>query len=155
MAYNYEDKLIETMKYIADSAVAAAPYDKTVKATIVTCVDESIAKYRVRYQDAIFFAYGTSANVSFSPGTEVYVIIPNNDATREKTILGSVDKLGTDYVSIMSNDILYIPIGNNAVEGIKNYKLSSYHTDEKEIYNFKNPKQEDIIINNDKGGKNG
>ena len=149
MAYNYEDKLIETIKYIADSAVAAAPYDKTVRATILSCDDESIAKYKVRYQDAIFFAYGSTADVRFSPGSEVYVLIPNNDSTREKTILGSTEKLGTNYVSIISNDILYIPIGSNAVETNKGYDLSSYISEEKEIYNINSSDSKNLIINND------
>lgn len=149
MAYDYEDKLIETIKYIADSAVAAAPYDKTVRATILSCDDESIAKYKVRYQDAIFFAYGSTADVRFSPGSEVYVLIPNNDSTREKTILGSTEKLGTNYVSIISNDILYIPIGSNAVETNKGYDLSSYISEEKEIYNINNNDNNNLIINND------
>ena len=148
MAYNYEDKLIETIKYIADSAVAAAPYDKTVKATILSCDDESIAKYKVRYQDAIFFAYGSTNEVHFSPGTEVYVLIPNNDLTRDKTILGSTEKLGTNYVSIMNNDIIYVPTGNNAVETTQGYNLSSFRTEEKIIYDIGSDFENELKINN-------
>ena len=152
MAYNYENKLIETIQYMVDHAVAAAPYDKTIKCTILSCDDESIAKYKVRYQDAIFFAYGSSPDVHFTSGSEVYVLVPGNDQSRDKTIIGSTEKLGTNYISVMGNDILYVPMGNNAVEResqiIDKFKLNSYKEEERVLYRTYFNEQGEKVIEN-------
>lgn len=143
--------LYDAMEKVATAAVEAAPYDRTVRATILSCEDESIAKYKVRYQDAIFYAYGSTSNVTFSAGTEVYVLIPNGNSAGNRTILGSVEKLGTNYVSMVNNDVLYIPVGSNAINTSASFSLSSYKTEEVILYR-KVPVNEDdnkLIIDND------
>lgn len=115
LAYDYENKLVETIQYMVDNAVAAAPYDKTIQCTIVSCEDESTAKYKVRYQDAIFYAFGTDVDTVYSDNSNVYVLVPGNDFSREKTILGEVNKLGEGYMSLVDDEVLYFPIGGNIV----------------------------------------
>ena len=101
MANNgYEDKLIEAIQYIVQNAVDNAPYDRTVQATIVSCVDQTIGKYKCKYQDATFYAFATSTDNLYNPGNDVYVLIPGNDSTREKTILGKTKKLGADFAAV-------------------------------------------------------
>ena len=55
--------------------VKKAEYDKTIQATIVRVVDQTIGKFMVKYQDSIFYAYG-SPDIKYSNGTEVYILIP-------------------------------------------------------------------------------
>ena len=104
MANNYENNIIDAIEQIVNNAVSNADYDRTVKATIVECVDQTIGKFKVKYQDSTFFAYATSSEVTYSKGSEVYILIPGNDTSRDKTILGTVKKLGADYAVTPEGD---------------------------------------------------
>ena len=43
---DYENQLINAIQTIVDSAVAHADFDKTIKATIISCADEATGKYK-------------------------------------------------------------------------------------------------------------
>jgi len=45
----------------------------------------------------------------------VYVLVPGNDMSKDKTILGSVDKLGINYTSTLVGDEAYNIVGTNCV----------------------------------------
>ena len=45
---NYENNIIDAIEKIVNNAVANAGYDKTIKATIVECVDQTIGKFKVK-----------------------------------------------------------------------------------------------------------
>lgn len=131
-----EDNICEAIELIVEKSVKEAGYDRTIQATIKSCEDESIGKYRVKYQDSLFYAYTNSADVSYGAGTLVYVLVPQNDMTKEKTILGSVDKLGSDYfIPTEKADNNYDIIGSNGVSQVNSLKLSSYLNELREIYN--------------------
>lgn len=136
MAYNnIENNIVDTIQYMVDNAVAAASYDKTIQCTILSCEDESIGKYKVQYQDAIFYAYAGSADTTYSSGSNIYVLVPGNDSSREKTILGEVNKMGEGYMSIVDNNILFFPLGGNVVDisdgvDINQFRLWSYQSTE-------------------------
>lgn len=127
----YEDKLYEAISYIAENVVNKADFDKTVQGTIVECVDSALGKYTVRYQDATFYAYSNNTNILYSKGTSVYILIPGNDTSRDKTILGSVKKLGTDYIRAIDDQQKYEIIGENLIDNTYNYpySFSSYKTE--------------------------
>ena len=94
MSKNYEELICSAIDTIVNNAVANAGYDKTVQAKIVGCEDATIGKYRCKYQDTTFFAYTTNSTVTYTNNSLVYILIPGNDFSRDKTILGTVDKLG-------------------------------------------------------------
>ena len=112
---HYDDKICEAIEYIVDNAVKQAEYDKTIQATIVRTVDQTIGKFSVKYQDSIFYAYG-SPDTKYSNGAEVYVLIPGNDTSREKTILGSTKKLGTNYINNPEGEDAFEVIGMNVLK---------------------------------------
>ena len=59
MAINkIQDDLCEAIEYIVNNAVENASYDKTIQASIVSCIDATIGKYKIKYQDSSFYAYG-------------------------------------------------------------------------------------------------
>lgn len=150
MANNgYEDKLIEAIQYVVQNAVDNAPFDRTVQATIVSCIDQTIGKYKCKYQDAIFYAYATSSNNQYNPGNDVYVLIPANDTSREKTILGTTKKLGPDFAVVPEGEEAFAPIGANCIENNNTFNLCSYKTTDTIIYDStKNDNQLRININN-------
>lgn len=131
---NYENNIIDAIEKIVNNAVANAGYDKTIKATIIECVDQTIGKFKVKYQDSTFYAYATSSEVTYTRGSEVYVLIPGNDSGRDKTILGTVKKLGVDYAVAPEGDEAYETVGNNILHSSSTFELCSYKTTEKILY---------------------
>lgn len=123
---NYENQLIGAIQTIVDDAIAKANFDKTIKATIVKCIDETIGKYSVRYQDSTFYAFSPNTENTYRDGTNVYILIPGNDTSQDKTIIGAVDKLGTDFVSVISEDNAYEYVGNNCIKQTNEIQLCSY-----------------------------
>lgn len=92
-------------------STVANDYDRTVQATVLKCEDEALGKYKVKYQDAIFYAYATNLKENYIENTNVYINIPNNDMNQEKTIIGSVKKVGS--LSIVEESDSYITVGED------------------------------------------
>lgn len=53
MTNKYENNIIDAIETIVDNAVANAGYDKTIKATIIECIDQTIGKFKVKKQVAL------------------------------------------------------------------------------------------------------
>ena len=144
---SYEDKLCEAIEYIAEKAVARASYDKTIQATIIRCEDEITGQYKVKYQDSSFYAYAASTEITYSPNALVYILVPGNDMGNTKTILGTVKKLGTDYLSIVQS--AYEVIGTNCILSDEQYALCSYNKEQYiTIYDRALGEENKIIIDN-------
>ena len=124
----YENQILDAIETIVNQKVKTAGYDKTVQAKIINCDDPTIGKYKVQYQDSTFYAYSGSSEISYMDGSEVYVLIPNNDMSRDKTILGAVSRLGKDYAVAAEGEEAFEIIGNNCVESNNQYNLCSYKT---------------------------
>lgn len=132
MNNNYENKILDAIQTLVDSAVSNAGYDKTIKAVISKCVNQNTGKYVVRYQDSSFYAYSNDLDSIYTGGTPVYVLVPGNDMSQTKTILGSVDKLGTEYISLSESSSAYQEVGTSIVtpkEGAGVLGISSYRED--------------------------
>ena len=123
---NIETNICEAIELIVNHAVENAGYDRTVQATIVSCIDPTIGKYKVNYQDAVFYAYATSSDVKYNNGANVYVLIPGNDTSRDKTIIGTTKKLGINYATVAEGEEAYEYVGTNCIESNKQYNLCSY-----------------------------
>lgn len=148
-----EEAILQAINIVTEKKIEAAQYDKTIQAIIISCEDETIGKYKVKYQDSLFFAYSGNTNVSYSKGTSVYVLVPNGDMTKDKTILGATKKLGTDYINNFNENDLYEQVGTNVIQiksGKENYgELCSYTTDVKVLYDIdqSNSNNQTIILN--------
>lgn len=130
----YSDSLLQAMSIIANRAVSNANFNKTIQAVIVECKDATIEKYRVRYQDGFWEAYGNGSGVTYLPGTSVYILVPNGDMTQPKTIIGTVEKLGINYINTISEQDQYYQTGNNTLNNLQQLQLCSYQTKTIEIY---------------------
>lgn len=123
---NIENNICEAIELIVDKAVNKAEYDKTIQAVIHSCVDATIGKYKVTYQDSSFYAYSPSTDVTYPNGSMVYILIPGNDMNKDKTILGTVEKLGINYIPQIEEDEAYDIIGSNCIISTNKYHISSY-----------------------------
>lgn len=130
-----ENQICEAIELIVNKAVASAGYDRTIRASIVSCIDQSIGKYKIKYQDNIFYAYSENVDTKYSKGTEVYVLVHNNDLNMNKTILGSVKKLGTDYINTVSTENKYEKIGTNLITETNDFELCSFIQEDKKDIN--------------------
>ena len=125
-------------------------YDRTIQATIVGYKDEkdkALGKLKLKYQDTFIYAYVTDLSTvdSYIKGENVYVNIPNNDMSSEKTVIGLVKKLGD--IALINIDSLYYNQGASfypAEEGIYQVDI---RTAEKEIVSRGSAKAEQISKN--------
>ena len=123
-----QDKLCQAMEMFAENAINKAGFDRTIQATVMDCTDESIGQYKVRYQDSIFYAYAQNVEDKYSIGSGVYILIQNNDMSKDKFIIGAVDKLGKDYITITDESERYEMIGSNCIKNTSEIQLCSYET---------------------------
>lgn len=125
-----EQQICDAIEIIVDRAIEQANYDKTIQATVISCVDATIGKYKVKYQDSTFYAYSSNSEVTYTNGSTVYILIPGNNTEADKTILGTTKKLGINYVATVEGDEAYQVIGNNCImNSSTSFNLQSYKKD--------------------------
>ena len=127
-----KEKILDAIQLLASNSVKKAGYDKTIQAQIVSCEDATIGKYRCRYQDSTFYAYSNNSDLNFSNGSYVYILVPQNNFQKEKTILGTTEKLGINYISSAEGDEAYEQIGISCVNS-NTYYLNSNNINYKYI----------------------
>lgn len=125
---HYENQILDAIEKIVDSKINNAGYDKTIQATIVKCEDATIGKYKISYQDGTFYAYANSSEISYAEGADVYILVPNGDMSRDKTILGSTKKLGKDYATAAIGEDAFEIVGTNCIDSHASFELCSYET---------------------------
>ena len=133
MSNNYADNLLQSMSIIAEQAVKNAGYDRTVQATIVSCVDPTIGKYKVNYQNGSWYAFSSNTNTTYVKGASVYVLIPGGDMNNTKTILGTTKQLGINYISTIEDIEKYALNGDSITTG-GNFDLCSYKSETVVLY---------------------
>ena len=62
----------------------------------------------------------------YRAGTGVYVLVPGNDTSQNKTIIGSIDQVGVDFVSVVEGDNAYEYLGKNCIGSTDTFELCSY-----------------------------
>ena len=140
------NQLLDAVQVLVDDAVKNATFDRTVQAIIVKCVSAAQGKYSVKYQGGYFYAYAQDPDVTYTPDMQVYVLIPGNDMNKTKTILGTVDKLGENFISVEEASVFKY-IGNNicsdseeALYGLHSYLVTDnivlYEYGETPVYSF-------------------
>ena len=119
MANNIADQICDAVDVLINKRVSSLQFDRTVRATVLSVENASIGKYRVQYQNSIFFAYA-DPDTSYKPKAQVYVEIPSSDYNKVKLIIGSVKKLGSEYLSAVTSQGKMTRVGTNIL--INNYK---------------------------------
>ena len=142
---NLEDVILQAVDIIATKKIASAGYDKTIQATIVSCVDATIGKYKVKYQDGYWYAYSSNIDTSYSDGSNVFILVPGGDMTRDKTILGTTKKLGINYVTVAEGDQMYAPVGTNVITNTGTFELCSYETSTMVLYSKDFSQEQNLI----------
>ena len=126
MAVDITESLFKAMDTIATRKIEQASFDTTVQATIVSCEDAMAGKYKIKYQNEYLYAYTDNTEVEYTAGTAVYVLFPGGNADLQKTIIGSVKKLGANYISMLSEEDHYEQVGDNIFIDSAKMSLCSY-----------------------------
>lgn len=123
--------ILQSISIIANQAINNANFDKTVQATIVSCLDATIGEYKVKYQDGTWTAFSQNVNTTYADGTSVYILIPGGDMRNVKTIVGTTQQLGINYINVIEQKNKYQKIGSSVITKNKDYPaLCSYDTEE-------------------------
>ena len=120
-----EQQICDAIDMLINKRVANLQFDKTVRATIKSIEDPSIGKYLVQYQDSSFFAY-SDPDKSYKVGAQVYVEIPSSDFNKTKIIIGSVKKLGEEYLTAVTAEQRMTKIGTNILSNKQSIAFCSY-----------------------------
>lgn len=124
--------ILDAFEILAKAEVNSAQFDKTITGIIVSCEDEASGRYRVQYQNSIFYAYSSALDITYSKGTSVQVKIPNNDFSGRKIIIGTVEENGIDYGTIVEDPLLrYETIGIDCIKSTDRNNLSTYWNEDK------------------------
>ena len=131
---NYETILIDTIEQIAEEKIKSVDYDKTIQGTIVKITDLTTGKYLIKYQDSTFEAYSANKNTIFSKDDLVYILVPNGDMKKDKTIIGCVGGNLIRNTNVYSSGETYVTIGKTLNNNNNSFSLCSYKTEEKILY---------------------
>ena len=149
-----EEQILNASDIIVNNAIQKAGYDKTIQAQVISCEDATIGKYKCRHQDSTFYAYSNNTDLTYTSGAYVYIHIPGNDMSKQKTILGTTNKLGINYISQAIGDQAYNIVGNNCIslkEEESTFYLYTNKVKHSEIiYKIENGKEVISKINLDK-----
>lgn len=140
---NIENKICEAIEMIVDNSISKADFDRTIQATILSCTNALTKEYKIKYQDNILTAYA-NGEANYKKDTLVYVLVPNNDLSKQKTILGAVNKDQESYSTVVNQDQTYDFIGINAIKN-NQLALNSHHTETKILYSYQNNIEENLI----------
>ena len=127
-----EQNICDAVDILVNRAISQANFDKTISAIVVECVDEVSGKYKVRYQEGTYYATSDSA-MTYSVNSEVYVLIPGGDFTKEKKIIGSVKNLGVGYGTEVDGDEGYNLVGTNVIDFGGEIGLCSYKKEDVKV----------------------
>ena len=121
MATTIKDSVYKAIDVIVGKRIEDLHLDKTIEATVEQCLDLASGKYRLRYGSGLFDAYAGSDDI-YMPNTAVYVLVPENDFNRKKTIIGrantgsQTNPQETQNVASMFNG--YSTIGQNILSPV-------------------------------------
>lgn len=132
---NLQDSLLQAIDYLVNNRVDKISKDVTITATIKKVVNSLTGEYQVNYNGGFLNAYAQEG-ASYSENQEVYVLVPENDWSKRKLIIGKASQVTEDenitFVSSLIND--YNMIGQNTVvdtnsvlpQGLHSYLTSEY-----------------------------
>lgn len=89
MASTIQNSLYETMSLFSSHLRDSLTISNTIECTIAEVVDPGRGIYKVNHLDKTFNAH-SSVNQTYLIGDNVYVLVPENDMTKEKVILSLV-----------------------------------------------------------------
>ena len=105
------ENVLDAVEILVDNKVADLQFNKTIRGKIAEVIDASIGQYKIQYQNSYFTAYSADVSAIYTKGTDVYVEILSSDFEKNAVILGTVRRLGSNYLTIVEKLDRYYEIG--------------------------------------------
>ena len=122
-AQDYINNVLSAIDIVSNVDINSMQFNKTITCTIIEQDEEDKTKYYVSDGSLCFEAYVYPDNpVAYSAGTQVYVLIQNNDMNRQKFIVSRYadDKIPEDlYASPFENFLIAQTINLQPSENIE------------------------------------
>lgn len=124
-----QGSLLQAIDYLVNNRVDKINKDVTLTATIKKCVNSLTQEYQVNYNGGFLSAYAQEG-ASYSENQQVYVLVPENDWSKRKLIIGKASQVTEDdnvtFVSSLIND--YNMIGQNTIVDMNNILPQGLHS---------------------------
>ena len=129
-----QDNILQAVDYLVNNRVDRLRLDKTIIGVVVECLDATKGEYSVSYNGGTIIAVAQEGK-SYRTGQNVYVLVPENDFTKTKIILGISNKSAEDKAFNLVTDTLgdYDIIGKSLIRDPRNlqpFKVHSYMREE-------------------------
>lgn len=126
-----QDAILDAIDYLTEEKMSKLTLDKTIVAIVVKRKDVLQNTYYIKYQDNSNLVATAQGDTVYKAGQQVYVLVPQNDLSKDKIILGtaSSDNANTDssFISSALDDYTYT--GESAfVKNTTSLGLDSYKT---------------------------
>ena len=123
-----KDVLINTFKRSAEKSVHEASYDKTILATIQSCIDKTTGQYKIKYQNGYFTAYARDKETAYSNKASVYVLVPGNNMENKMFITGLATDDSSQLISLsqLEGDQQYMIEDKNFILDYSSLDMCSY-----------------------------
>ena len=130
-----QDSILKAIDAITKTRIDKLQLDKTVTAEIIKCTNALSREYKCSYNGGNITAYAAEG-ATYTNGQSVYVLIPQSDMTKRKTIVGvSSAKEDDGNISFVSSALSdYNLIGKNVINDKKNIQPVGLHSYKKEEY---------------------
>ena len=130
-----QDSILKAIDAITKTRIDKLQLDKTVTAEIIKCTNALSREYKCSYNGGNITAYAAEG-ATYTNGQSVYVLIPQSDMTKRKTIVGvSSAKKDDENISFVSSALSdYNLIGKNVINDKKNIQPVGLHSYKKEEY---------------------
>ena len=126
-----QNSICDAMNILADNAVTKSNATITLECKIIEIIDVALGLYKVKYLDNQFEVY-SNPNITYNTDDIVYVLVPDGDLDKTKTIIGGVAPSASMYISEASSEN-YVPISDNLFTNINDIELCSYNSESRRI----------------------
>ena len=106
----FENQILEAIETVANGIVSKLQFDQTILCTITNDNKRKNGEYEVSNGSSTFKAFSSDTN--YKKDMAVYVLVPQGDFERQKTIVGK-------YVDDTATAINYIPASQSIIEVAK------------------------------------
>lgn len=97
-----QEAVFKAIDTITDKKIGELKFDQTIECIIENTKDAEKGRYEARYQDLIITIFSSSNTVKYKVGENVYVLVPKGDMSNKKTIIGKVEPIGEEYITLES-----------------------------------------------------
>lgn len=130
-----QDAILKAIDSLTKNRIERLQLDKTITGSIIKCNNALTREYKVSYNGGSLTAYAKEGE-TYTNGNSVYVLVPENDFTKQKIILGlssaQSDDNNISFVSSALSD--YNIIGKNIINDVNEIQPIGLHSYLKEEY---------------------